>query len=296
MDPPVEAARLLLGPVPGGACVGAFLDLDRTLIAGYSALAFGRDLLRSGRVDWWDLPGGLSHAIGAARGGDAFTALAETAADLLAGVREATLREIGERLFEAEYRQRIHPEARELVAQHRALGHTLVIASAATAYQVFPIARSLGVDHVLCTRLETFFGRITGRVEIACWGEGKLAAVRRFAGERGIDLAESFFYSDGHEDLPLLRAVGRPRPTNPDASLERVAREAGWQVLRFEQRRAPTALELVRPLLARGPWRPAREILRDLVDEPVRAGFRVARLARRLRRRFDPESGSRGRP
>ena len=97
--------------------VGACFDLDRTLIAGYSALAFGRDLVRSGHLHWWMLQSELFEAANAMRekSGDGYTAAMSVLGSLLVGVREAALVEIGESLFEKEYERRLHPEAFELI-------------------------------------------------------------------------------------------------------------------------------------------------------------------------------------
>jgi len=275
--------RLSLGRCPRGPSVGAFLDLDNTVVCGYSALALARDLAITGRLAWWDLPEGVGVALGVLRESDGFTAAMAMAARLLAGLREEVLVAMGERLFHEEYRHRIHPEARHIVEAHRARGHTVVIASAATRYQVEPIARELGVAHVLCTRFETQFGSLTGRLQLpACRGAGKRAAAERFASAHGVALGKSFFYTDGAEDLPLLRAVGRPRPTNPGERLSAVAGRRGWPILRFPPLPVPSA----RPLRSPGPsgappslgewWARARE-------ETERARFRLARWSARDR-------------
>ncbi len=278
-----------------GPQVGAFFDLDRTLIAGYSALAFGRDLVRSGHLHWWMLQSELFEAANAMRekSGDGYTAAMSVLGSLLVGVREAALVEIGESLFEKEYERRLHPEAFELIEAHRARGHTLIVASAATIYQTQPIARALGVRDVLCTRFEAFAGRLTGRVESACWGVGKLEAARALAEERNIDLAESFFYSDGAEDLPLLEAVGRPRPTNPDETLEQVASERGWSVRHFGEREAATVWELAQPLLERQPRQNLKQAVERAFDGQIRMGYRMALWMHRALRAPNTENSRR---
>ena len=116
----------------------------------------------------------------------------------------------------------------------RSLAPTVAIVTAATRYQAEPVARDLGVEHVVCTELETHDGVFTGRVRgPICFGDGKREAAQRFARRERVDLAKSWFYTDGREDVPLLESVSRPRPTNPDRVLERVAVERGWPVRRF---------------------------------------------------------------
>lgn len=269
--------------------VAAIFDLDRTLIAGFSALAFARDLLRSGRVDLWalqpELAGAFQNVPGRSAGGapaaPTYDKLMTVLGGLLVGLRESLLVELGERLLESDYRARLHPEAFEAVASHRARGHTLVLASAATAWQAEPIARAFGIEHVLCTRFETLAGRLTGEVAEACWGEGKLRAVRAFARERGLHLDDAYFYSDGIEDLPVLEEVGHPRPTNADDRLAEAAAERGWQVARFDQLAEPGLWELARPLARRRPVPDWRERVQRAVDDQIRMGFRTAHWLRR---------------
>ncbi len=273
----------LLDDAQEGPQVGAFFDLDRTLIAGFSALAFGRDLVRSGHLQWWMLQREITDAARSMReeSGDGYSQAMAVLASLLLGLRETILVEIGQSLFENEYESRLHPEAFEFIEAHRARGHTLVIASAATAYQTQPIANAFSVSDVLCTRFETFAGRLTGGIESACWGVGKLRAAQTFADSRNIDLEKSFFYSDGSEDLPLLEAVGHPRPTNPDEALEAAAATHGWDVLRFGERVAPTVWELARPLFEAQPRRSVREEFDRAFDQPIRMGYRIAHWMRR---------------
>jgi len=104
---------------------------------------------------------------------------------------------------------------------------------------------------VLCTQLEVEDGRLTGRhVWPTCYGGGKAIAARALARERGIDLGQSYFYTDSHEDLPLLEAVGHPRPTNPNRRLAAIAARRGWPVRRFSGRGMPSPVEVVRSSLA----------------------------------------------
>ena len=123
---------------------------------------------------------------------------------------------------------------------HRRRNHTLAVVSSATRYQVEPLARDLGIEHVLCTRLEVRDGRFTGGVAPPlCYGEGKAEAARGLAASRGVDLDESFFYTDSDEDLPLLEHVGNPRPTNPNRRLAAIAARRGWPAGRFTSRGMP---------------------------------------------------------
>jgi putative phosphoserine phosphatase/1-acylglycerol-3-phosphate O-acyltransferase len=123
--------------------------------------------------------------------------------------------------------------------------------SSATRYQIEPLAHDLGIEHVLCTKLEVRDGRFTGAVETPlCYGEGKLEAARHLATKRGVDLGESFFYTDSDEDLPLLEHVGRPRPTNPNRKLATIAARRGWPARTFHTRGFPSVMDVVRTSLS----------------------------------------------
>jgi putative phosphoserine phosphatase/1-acylglycerol-3-phosphate O-acyltransferase len=118
---------------------------------------------------------------------------------------------------------------------------------------VEPVAEALGIRHVLCTRLEVEHGVFTGRVvKPTCWKEGKLHYAAELAEREGVELGESFFYTDAVEDLPLLEAVGRPRPLNPSARLAGIARDRGWPIRRFTSRGRPNLEAIARTALAYG--------------------------------------------
>jgi putative phosphoserine phosphatase/1-acylglycerol-3-phosphate O-acyltransferase len=163
------------------------------------------------------------------------------------GLAESVLRETGYEVFEKHLARQIFPESRALVEAHRSRGHTLAIVSSATPYQVEPVAEALDIPHVLCTRLEVENGVFTGNViKPTCWQEGKLHYAEALAAQEGIDLAESFFYTDSAEDLPLLEAVGRPRPLNPSGRLTGIARDRGWPIRHFRSRGRPSVEAVAR--------------------------------------------------
>lgn len=239
---------------PGGPGIAALFDLDRTLIAGFSAGAFLRDGLRSGR---YDAAGLFELGMAAASfqlGTIGFSGFMTGTARTLRGISEQEFAEIGQHLFDESLAVQIFPEARAIVEAHRRRGHTLAVVSSATPYQVAPIANELGIEKVLATRLEVDrAGRLTGEVERPpCYGEGKAIAARKLADEIGFDLLQSWFYTDSHEDLPLLEAVGNPRPTNPSRELRKIAARRGWPAQHFTRRGTPTLSEIARTGLAIG--------------------------------------------
>src|SRR5258707_476582 len=126
----------------------------------------------------------------------------------------------------------------ELVRAHMARGHTVVLSSSALTVQVEPVARFLGIQNVVSNKFETDEdGVLTGEVLTPIiWGPGKARAVQAFSAKSGVDLAQSYFYADGDEDVALMYLVGNPRPTNPAGKLAAVAAKRGWPVLRFSSR------------------------------------------------------------
>jgi putative phosphoserine phosphatase / 1-acylglycerol-3-phosphate O-acyltransferase len=232
---------------PDGPSVGAFFDVDGTLIAGFSAVAFLRDRLAHGRMGVRDLAGALLSTTAFQLGRLGFSGLIAATAAWLRDVPERELEEVAERIFAGALATAIYPESRALVQAHRRRRHTLAVVSSATRYQVEPLARELGIPHVMCTRLEVEDGRLTGRhVWPTCYGGGKAMAARDLARARGIDLAQSYFYTDSHEDLPLLQIVGRPRPLNPDRRLAATAALRGWPARTFTTRGRPGLVDVLR--------------------------------------------------
>lgn len=232
---------------PAGSKVGAFFDLDQTLLAGFSATSFVRERIVSGRMTPRDIAGTFYGALSFGLGRMGFSGLMSATTQAYRGLAESILEEVGEEVFLKHLAQQIYPESRALVEAHQAAGHTLAIISSATRYQVGPFAREFGIDHVMCTELQVQDGVFTGEVVLpTCYGEGKAVAARVIAECEGVDLLESYFYTDSDEDLPLLEAVGRPRPLNPNRGLSQIAKERSWPVRRFSSRGRPGVGDLVR--------------------------------------------------
>ena len=223
---------------PAGPKIGAFFDLDGTLVAGFTAIILTQERLLRRDMGVGELLGmvqaGLSHTLGRIE----FEDLIGKAAAALTGRLLDDLEEIGERMFIQRIESRIYPEMRELVRAHMARGHTVVLSSSALTIQVNPVARFLGIPNMLTNKFETTEdGMLTGGVaKPILWGPGKAAAVQRFAAEHDIDLKDSYFYADGDEDVALMYLVGNPRPTNPEGKMAAVAKRRGWPILRFSSR------------------------------------------------------------
>lgn len=222
---------------PEGPGVGAFFDFDGTLIAGFSAAAMAGDRWRERDISLGELAKSLKVGLRIGAGLADMHELMRVSVQAWAGRSDDDMTEIGDRVFVQKVLDTIFPEAMEIVAAHQRRGHTVVLTSSAIQYQVQPIAAHLGIEHVLCTRLEVKEGMLTGEIEgTPLWGTGKAEAAQRYAAKNGVNLEQSYFYADGDEDLALMHLVGKPRPTNPGPKLEAVARRRGWPVQRFTSR------------------------------------------------------------
>ncbi len=233
---------------PPGPEVGAFFDLDGTLVAGFTGVVMTQDRLRRGQMSVGEFVGmvqaGLNHQLGRSE----FEDLIGKGARMLRGHTLDEIDELAERLFVQKIVGRIYPEMRELVRAHMARGHTVVLSSSALTVQVEPVARFLGIENVLSNKFETDErGLLTGEVLTPIiWGPGKARAVQAFAGKNGVDLSKSYFYADGDEDVALMYLVGNPRPTNPGGKLAAVAAKRGWPILRFSSRSGANPLSQLR--------------------------------------------------
>jgi HAD superfamily hydrolase (TIGR01490 family) len=127
----------------------------------------------------------------------------------------------------------VAPGALVALEHHRQANHVVVLATGSTQYAARPVARGVGIDHVLASRLEVAGGTFTGKPAALCFGQHKVVLAEAWAAEHGIDLAQSYFYSDSYNDLPMLERVGRAVAINPDARLRRHARKRGWPIIEW---------------------------------------------------------------
>jgi len=217
----------------------AFFDLDKTLMAGSSGMQFARIAARHGVVGRRQLASwAVEHLRYRLRGTtDERTAeVLRVARELIAGVPARSLERMNPEVMAA-ILPRVYPQMLDEVYAHQDAGRATFIVSAAGNGVVEALAAVLGMDGGIGTSYEidddgAFTGRFDGPF---VYGPGKVEAMQSFAAAHGIDLAESFAYSDSLSDLPMLRAVGHPVVVNPDPALAEIAREEGWQVMRFER-------------------------------------------------------------
>jgi HAD superfamily hydrolase (TIGR01490 family) len=262
----------------------AFFDLDKTLMAGSSGMQFARVATRQGIIGRRQLASwGIEHLRYRLRGTtDERTAeVLKVAREVITGVPAKTVERMGPEVMAA-ILPRVYPQMLEEVHHHQDAGRPAFIVSAAGNDVVEALASVLGMEGGIGTRYEIDEdGEFTGRLDGPfVYGPGKVTAMEEFAAAHHIDLAASYAYSDSLSDLPMLRAVGNPVAVNPDPPLAAIAREEGWQTLRFER--------LGRRLTA-----VAVTVLATV------AGFGASRVAARRRtppRRFPPRPPARRRP
>jgi HAD superfamily hydrolase (TIGR01490 family) len=215
----------------------AFFDLDKTVIAKASMVAFGPQFRRAGLLSRWLLLRALyGQLVYLWLGADEarLARLRNAALALTKGWDQAHISAIVAETLEEVIEPHVYEEALELLKEHRAAGRLVVIISASPEEVVAPLAAYLGADEAVATRAKLDEdGRYSGELERYCYGPAKADAMRAMADERGIDLAESWAYSDSVTDVPMLEAVGHPVAVNPDRSLLKVARARDWEVRRF---------------------------------------------------------------
>lgn len=223
-----------------GRLVGAFFDVDNTIIRGASAFHLAVGLWRRGFLGAWDI---LRFAIHQARYlafGENRRQIDEVRAAglaLLRGHSVAEMRGIAEDVYDEVLHLRIYPGTRRLLDEHRQAGHEVWLVTAGPAEIGELIARRLNAAGALGTVLERADGRYTGRlVGDLLHGEAKADAVERLARREGIDLGASYAYGDSTHDVPLLSLVGNPVAINPDRRLRRHAARVGWPVRTFSTR------------------------------------------------------------
>ncbi len=211
----------------------AIFDLDNTLLGGDSDYLWGQFLVEQGLVD------GEHYERENQRFYHAYEAGAldiyQYQAFMLRPLTGRPLSELQawrERFMEEKIQPILLPKAKDLLHQHRTAGDILLIITATNRFITTPIAERLGVPHLLATEPEVVDGLYTGRtVGIPCFQQGKVERLNAWLADAGGDLADSWFYSDSHNDLPLLNQVAHPVAVDPDATLARHAQEQGWPII-----------------------------------------------------------------
>lgn len=214
----------------------AFFDLDKTVIAKSSALAFGRPFYRDGLITRRDVVKAAYAQLMFRVGGADEQTMARTRdylAELCKGWKVDQVRQIVAEALNDLINPYIYAEAAALIEEHRAAGRDIVLVSTSGDEMVRPIGDQLGVTDVIATRMRVENGQYTGEVDFYAAGPAKATAVKELAASRGYDLDMSYAYSDSITDAPLLETVGHPTAVNPDRALRKVAQENDWPILEF---------------------------------------------------------------
>ena len=211
----------------------ALFDLDNTLLAGDSDHAWGEFLVEEGLVDAEEYRKANDRFYEEYLNGEldifhylrfALQPLARHDMDELLAWREAFL--------EKKVRPMMQDKARELLDRHRQQGHTLMIITATNRFVTEPIAELLGVEHLIATEPELVNGRYTGEVAgVPSFQDGKVTRLNDWLDHHKRTLEGAWFYSDSHNDVPLLKQVENPVAVDPDPRLEALAKESGWPVI-----------------------------------------------------------------
>jgi HAD superfamily hydrolase (TIGR01490 family) len=220
----------------------AFFDLDKTIIAKSSTLAFSRSfyagglisrgsVLRSAYAQFVYLVGGADH--------DQMEKMREFLSGLSAGWDVATVREIVADTLHHIVDPLVFDEAVSLIEDHQRAGRDVIIVSASGTEVVEPIGQLLGADGVIATRMQIADGKYTGEIDFYAYAANKATAIRELADRKGYDLERSYAYSDSATDLHMLEVVGHPYAVNPDKELRKQATANGWPILVFSK---PVAL------------------------------------------------------
>ncbi len=228
------------GPLPGDRPIrtAAFFDLDKTVLAKSSTLAFSkpffsqglinrRAVLKSTYAQFLFLMSGADH--------DQMDRMRSYITNMCTGWDVEQVKSIvGETLHDI-VDPLVFAEAAVLIADHKLCGRDVVIVSASGEEIVGPIARALGATHAMATRMVVEDGEYTGEIEFYCYGEGKAEAIRALAAREGYALQHCYAYSDSITDLPMLETVGHPTVVNPDRALRKEAGTRGWPVRSFSK-------------------------------------------------------------
>ena len=220
------------------ARAAAFFDLDKTVIAKASALAFSRPFYAGGLINRRSvLRSAYAQLMFGFQGIDhhQMERMRVYLSQLCAGWEVQVVRDIVAETLHTVVDPLVYAEAVALIAEHRAAGRDVVIVSSSGSEVVEPIGAMLGADHAVGTRMVVQDGRYTGEIGFYAYGEGKAEAMRELADAHGYDLAASWAYSDSETDIPMLSGVGHPTAVNPDRALRRMADERGWPVLEFNR-------------------------------------------------------------
>lgn len=215
----------------------AFFDLDKTIIAKSSTLAFTKPLFKAGLLSRRTLAkAGIAQAYYQVFGADhdQLERVKDELANLTSGWDQTEIVSLIEETVDGIVPPLVFAEALAIIERHRGEGRRIIVVSSSPEEIVRPLCRYLSIDEVIATRAAIGAdGKYTGEIELYAYGPGKAMAMQELADREGIDLSNSYAYSDSATDVPMLELVGHPVVVNPDSELARIATENGWEIRRF---------------------------------------------------------------
>ncbi|MDQ3783216.1 MAG: HAD-IB family hydrolase [Actinomycetota bacterium] len=217
----------------------AFFDLDKTVIAKSSTLAFGKPFYKAGFLGRRTLAKlGLAQIFYVLFGADEdqLERVRDQMLQLTAGWHRAEIEQLVEETLHEVADPLVYAEALTLIDEHKREGRRVFLVSASPEQIVRPIGRHIGVTEIIATRIKTdTAGFFLPELEFYAMGTGKSVAIRDLARNQDLDLEGSFAYSDSTTDLPMMEAVGHPVAVNPEKELRRIAEDRQWPVLEFQR-------------------------------------------------------------
>jgi HAD superfamily hydrolase (TIGR01490 family) len=235
-----DSSRVGVGKIrilDGVARTAAFFDLDKTIIAKSSVLAFGKPFFQNGLLNRRAvLRSAYAQFVFALAGADhdQIERMRQYLAAMCTGWDVAQVRDIVSETLHDIIDPIVYDEAVDLIAMHKAAGRDVVIVSTSGEEVVAPIGAMLGADHVVATQMVVGEdGKYTGEISRYTFGPEKAVAVRELAEHNGYDLDGCYAYSDSVTDLPMLEEVGHPYAVNADRALRKAATEREWPMLTF---------------------------------------------------------------
>lgn len=216
----------------------AFFDLDKTIIARSSALAFTTPFAKAGLLSKRSILRNLVAQTLFTLGGadhERTERLRLQLSKMVEGWSSDQVSEIVQETLHRFIEPIIYAEAADLIDEHHRNGRQVVIVSSSAIEIVKPIGEMLGADEIIATRLKIVDGRYTGEIEYYAYGQTKATAIRELATRKGYDLTQCFAYSDSSTDIPMLEMVGFPSVVNPDLALRKIAITNGWGICNFRR-------------------------------------------------------------
>jgi HAD superfamily hydrolase (TIGR01490 family) len=214
---------------------GAFFDIDHTVISKNSASLYVKYMYKKGRLGIASVIKMMYYLALYKMDMLKFEELAERETKKYKGELEKYSIDLCQTWFDEVVVNYIYPEAKRLMEEHRKKGDPVVFLSSASVYLARPLAKHMGVEHYLCNRPEVDEdGVFTGELSKPfCYGKSKVLHARKFAEQWGLDLSESFFYTDSVTDLGAMESFGNPVAVNPDPLLRKQALKRGWRIIDF---------------------------------------------------------------